>query len=311
VFLDDEAFGEGWGTWRNMAAQSENALARAMPGEKPLDLAWRMAVEMMQSWTACLLTVAPKTTTAWYNSAFPDQVFASAGIVQQPTMYGAVHYLDSYPGGVRSIKLQQGTMANGKPHHLLPWLTACTYGQMDAVQAWESTLHSYGGGATGFSYFGVFPAGCIDDPAKMLALSTATALATPFEDHFLDGTPLLPSDFNVTAGSVRAWSGMRLGLSHWLVLTPGAQAAHTAPSVVSLALKVAQPDQQVTWTACDLTTGEAHAVTQTTATGIAISKLELTRTTVLHVASGATTKCAKLPSDVWLPEPGYNFPLAP
>ena len=24
---------------------------------------------------------------------------------------------------------------------------------------------------------------------------------------------------------------------------------------------------------------------------------------------GAATKCTKLPSDVWLPKPGYNFPL--
>ena len=198
-------------------------------GLHELDLAYRMAVKMMQSWTDCLAKVSPQTTVAWYNSAFSDRIFASAGIVMQPTMYGGVHYLDSYPAEMRGMKLPQGRMADGKPHHLLPWLTACTYGQMDAVLAWESTLHSFGGGATGFSYFGVFPAGCFDDPAKLLALSTATALATPFEDHFLHGTPILPGEFTTTAGSLRVWSGVRLASSHWLVLTPGVQ-AHTLPS---------------------------------------------------------------------------------
>lgn len=182
-------------------ARSKNAQARRLPGESQLNLAWRMALEMMQSWTACLPSQSPNTTVAWYNSAFPDQIFASAGIVMQPSMYGAVHYLESYPASVRGYKLQQGTMSDGKTQHLLPWLTACTYGQMDAVLAWESALHSYGGGATGFSYFDVFPAGCFDDPAKILALSTATALAGMFEDHFLDGVPILPTEFNATEGS--------------------------------------------------------------------------------------------------------------
>lgn len=305
VFMDDEAFGSGWETWSIDAALSANAQARAMPREKPLDLAWRMAGEMMQSWTACLPKVSPHTTPAWYNSAFPDQVFASAGIVAQPSMYGAVHYLDTFPAEVRGSKLQQGKMANGKPHHLLPWLTACTYGQMSAVLALESALHSFGGGATGFSYFGVFPAGCFDDPAKMLALSTATALATLFEDHFMDGKPIIPKDFTATVGSLRAWSGMRLADSYWVVLTPGLP-THTLPSDIAVSLKVAQPDSVLTsWTSCDLTTGETHAVLQT-AKGITISDLKLTRTTVLHIASGAASKCTKLPADVWLPQPGYN-----
>ena len=43
VFIDEEAFGEGWETWKFEVELSANAQARAMPGEKPLDLAWRMA----------------------------------------------------------------------------------------------------------------------------------------------------------------------------------------------------------------------------------------------------------------------------
>ena len=150
----------------------------------------------------------------------------------------------------------------------------------------------------------------VADPAKLLALSTATALATPFEDHFLDGTPLIKGAVVATAGELRAWSGVRLGQSYWLVLTPGDQQGHTAAS--TLTVKVTLPpdgSELQSMEACDLTTGEAHTVTQTTATSITISKLKLTRTTVLQVAAGAAAKCAKLPSDVWLPEPGYNFPL--
>jgi hypothetical protein len=81
---------------------------------------------------------------------------------------------------------------------------------MSSVEAWEEALHSYGSGSTGFAYFGVFFHGCFDDPAKVLALSTATALAVPFEDHFMDGIPLMKGAVNTVAGELRAWSGMQL-----------------------------------------------------------------------------------------------------
>ena len=65
VFVDDEAFGEGWNTWKFEAGLSANAKARAMPREKPLDLAWRMASEMMKEYTGCLAQVAPATNVHW------------------------------------------------------------------------------------------------------------------------------------------------------------------------------------------------------------------------------------------------------
>ena len=121
VFMDDEAFGEGFGTWRYEAASSANAAARAVPGEKPLDLGWRMAAEMMAAWTDCVAISSPKTTVAWYGGGFPDPVYSSAGISAQPSeyMYGPMHYLLSYANSVRSAKQHQGKLAQGKRRHLI------------------------------------------------------------------------------------------------------------------------------------------------------------------------------------------------
>jgi hypothetical protein len=192
---------------------------------------------------------------------------------------------------------------------------------MDAVQAWEESLHSFGSGATGFAFFGVFFHGCFDDPAKLLAMSTATALAMPFEDHFMDGEPLIKGDVNAIQGDLRAWSGVVLAGSVWLVLTPGDQQGHTLPSTLTVTVSLppqslplagelspAMSEQTLTEavSACDLTTGETHPVSQTT-DGVTIGPLALTRTTVLHVASGAGAKCAKPPQGMWLPRPGFNY----
>ena len=86
---------------------------------------------------------------------------------------GPQHYLKTYPQRIRELKQQQHTMAGGKVRHFLPWVTACTYGQISAVDVFDSMLHTYGGGATGFSFF---IDSCFDDMGKVLALSTATAL---------------------------------------------------------------------------------------------------------------------------------------
>lgn len=195
-------------------------------------------------------------------------------------------------------------MADGKPRHLLPWLTACTYGQMDAVLTWEGALHTFGGGATGWSFFCT---DCFDDPAKILALSTATALAAPFEDHFMDGMPLISGTLTVASGDLRAWSGVRLGSSTWLVLTPG-KAGLTRPSdlTVSLALPTSDSPEasptdggSVAYSACDLTTGQEYKVApDSSAAGSSLTiQAALVRTTVVHVAA-ITTSCVerKLPA---------------
>ena len=162
--------GEGWNSWKFEAALSANAQLRAMPGEKPLDLAWRMAAETFSRFTSCLPKVSPKTSVHWYGYGpecpFEDKIFADASISMGPSEYGQPHYLANYADSLRQVKQQQAPMEGGKARHLLPWLTACTYGTMDAVQAWEEALHAFGSGATGFAFFGVFFHGCFDDVSR-------------------------------------------------------------------------------------------------------------------------------------------------
>jgi hypothetical protein len=312
VYVDDEAFGEGWETWKFEASLSANAQSRAMPGEKPLDLAWRMAAEMMADFTHCLDTESPMTNVHWYGYGpecpFPDRIFADAGISMGPSEYGQPHYLAQFVDSLRQVKQQQAPMRNGRPRHLLPWLTACTYGQMDAVQAWEEALHAFGAGATGFSFFGVFFHGCFDDPAKLLALSSAVSLATPYEDYFLDGVPLVKGALTASAGELRAWSGVQFESSLWLVVTPGDDQGHTRPSTLTLQVVLSELDSfEQPVAACDLTTGRKLSVVHIADGSLTISNMQLARTTVLHVGPDLGDKCEKVPSDVWLPEPGYNF----
>lgn len=110
-----------------------------------------------------------------YGDPFPDELLAASGVSEQPSEYGPQHYLQTFPGRVRNSKLRQGVMAGSKPRHLLPWLTACTYGQMEAPLLLASTLHMFGAGATGFSFF---IDSCMDDGAKFLALATAIQYVT-------------------------------------------------------------------------------------------------------------------------------------
>lgn len=84
--------------------------------------------------------------------------------------------------------------------------------------------------------------GCFDDPAKLLALSSAISLATPFEDHFLDGVPLAKGALTATAGELRAWSGVQLNSSLWLVITPGDAQGHTKASELTLHVALPEPD---------------------------------------------------------------------
>jgi hypothetical protein len=312
VFMDDEAFGEGFGTWRYEVALSANAAARAVPHEKPTDLAWRMAAEMMAAWTACVAASSPKTTVAWYGGGFPDPVYSAAGISAQPSEYGPMHYLSSFASSVRSAKQHQGKMGQGKPRHLLPWLTSGTYGQMSALLTWEGALHAFGGGATGWSFFFTDN---FDDPGKILALSTATALAVPFEDELIHGTPLISTAVQVVEGLLRAWSGVQLPTttsSHWLVLTPGKE-GRTQPSNVTITLTLpdggddnANEDGGLKYIACDLTTGHSYHTTAAKSGRLGI-KAALQRTTVVHVsAAAACDETKKLPADAWLPVGGYN-----
>lgn len=119
-----------------------------------------------------------------------------------------------------------------------------------------------------------------DDPGKILALSTATALATPFEDHFVRGAPLISTALKVVDGELRAWSGVQLGPSHWIVLTPGKE-GRTQPSNVTITLAV--PRSVGKYIACDVTTGQTHHVMET-GTGLVAIRAALSRTTVAQLS---------------------------
>ena len=80
-----------------------------------------------------------------------------------------------------------------------------TYGEMTAEALLDGALLSLGAGATGFAFFDWLS---LDDGGKILALSTAVALAAPFEDLFFEGKSLTQLDI-VTTENVLAWSGMQ------------------------------------------------------------------------------------------------------
>jgi hypothetical protein len=300
IFMDDEQLGSGWTSWKDNAALSANAAARAFSGESRADLAWRMASEMFSNWTRCLLSVAPNTRVGWFGREFPYQMFTDAGITPQLPAYSVQHYLKDFPREVRYQRLTQFATAkpraDGKPHHVLPWLTSCTWGQMTAVDVLESTLHSFGGGATGFAFY-YMP--CFDDPGKLLALSTAAAMAGAFEDLLMDGQPMR-TDAVVSTAGLRQWSGMQRGTEYWVVLTPG-RARFTASALVQATLTtnetLSAPSHS--YAACDIMTGVKYML------GLGPQlrmNLRLTATTVLHIAPvHAGTTCVKVCGDVWLP----------
>eukprot|EP00039_Didymoeca_costata_P020902 m.342807 g.342807 ORF g.342807 m.342807 type:complete len:866 (+) comp21856_c0_seq1:104-2701(+) len=251
IYIDDEVYGAGWDTWRFLVTQSANAAARRLPTESDENLAYRMVNEVFQSWTECLSTVSPKTNIGWYGTPFPDALMAQNGISMQPSEYGPQHYLPALSYSLRMAKLRQAPMSAGKTRHLVPWLTACTYGQMTAAETLSSTLHSFGSGATGFSFF---QADCFDDMGKILALSRAIEFVVPFEDIFIKGTPAnisMGADSNV----LEAASGMTYGLDSWIVLTPTMGATQVK---FNLKIDAAQPNTE--FQVCTLNTGQVNAI---------------------------------------------------
>jgi hypothetical protein len=76
---------------------------------------------------------------------------------------------------------------------------------MTAEALLDGALLSLGAGATGFAFFDWLS---LDDGGKILALSTAVALAAPFEDLFFEGEPLTQLDI-VATENILAWSGMQ------------------------------------------------------------------------------------------------------
>jgi hypothetical protein len=171
------------------------------------------------------------------------------------------------------LRVQKQQMVDdGKGRMFIPTLTAATYGEMDATAVLDGTLHSFGVGSTGFAFFS---SADFDDGGKILAMSTAAALAAPFEDHFFLGRPLVAVlDIEEAASeNILAWSGMSYQNSLWVVLTPRANGAKTT-------LKFTDGNG-VAASACDLVTSKTVTLKDLTFSAV------LEGSIVLHIATDA------------------------
>eukprot|EP00045_Choanoeca_perplexa_P012129 m.131083 g.131083 ORF g.131083 m.131083 type:complete len:860 (-) comp15898_c0_seq3:38-2617(-) len=203
IFADDEGWGDGYRSWSLNVAQSANANQRRLPGENDENLGIRMVQEMLVSWTNCYEELSPTTKMGYYGDNFPGATFAAAKIRPQPSAYGPMHYPSSLFDWLQGYKRALPVGAK----EMLPWVTACTYGQMTAAEVFASMMHIYASGSTGFSFF---IESCFDDLGKMLALSRSTAIMAPFYPLLLNGEPLAEMlDVVSVSPSVTAWSGVR------------------------------------------------------------------------------------------------------
>jgi hypothetical protein len=67
----------------------------------------------------------------------------------------------------------------------------------------------------------------------------------------MEGTPMVDNELDVVGGQLRSWSGMRLGSSRWLVLTPGG-AHRTSQSNVTVEVALGEGEGDASdYTACD------------------------------------------------------------
>ena len=297
IFVDDEGFG-GWSSWRLHVAASANAANKRFPGESDDELAWRMTDEMLRSWSSCLdapeFESSPPAIVFYGDGPAPDDIMARNGFTGSPSPYGPIHHLSMYPRWLRIQKQQMHK--DGVGRQFLPWLTAGTYGSMTAAATLDGALHSFGVGATGFAFFS---SSDFVDGADILALSTATALAAPFEEIFFSGTPLNDADV-LAQQNVLAWSGMTLGGSTWAVVTPAIPGEAT--SITFANADVLQ--------ACDLVAGKAVKLQPGNidqANAGAVFTAELDSTVVLHISADSSTGPAcgaaqSLGKNIWWPQ---------
>lgn len=255
VFADNEAWGDAWNKWYKdgYVLKSANAQAQRLPDETDENLAFRMLVQMLAGWVSCLPQVSPRTQPMWYGTALaPVEAFLAAGVVPQYSTYSDIFSPVQWPAKVRRQKQLLGSQAP-----LVPWLTSCCWGQMNADELRSAVLHSFGSGAGGFSWFRDI---CFDDPGKLLALSNAVAVVGHHEAHLAQGMPaLLGVDVKMSERSGKAplvWSASAHGRSMWLALTP-----HRGQTVMRLAValgdETADPDEESSTTACVATAANA------------------------------------------------------
>ena len=303
VFVDDEGMG-GFDSWRLHVASSQNAMKRRRPGETLDSLAYRMADGMLAQWSQCLNSKAdfpggPPRIFFYGMGPAPDAIMNKNGFTGTPSPYGPVHHLSMYADWLKVLK--QGMLDSGKGRQFLPWITGGTYGDMSSSAVLDGMLHSYGVGATGFAFFS---AADFDDGGKILAMSTATALAAPFEDYFLQGSTLTSADVDESQSeNVLAWSGMKYeqqggggGVRLWVVITPSKPGRQTTLHFTIKGMAI---------TACDLVGGAATTLSKAPQT-VRFEK-SLQSSAVLHIAEGASSgpgcdKSQPIAKNMWWPE---------
>ena len=199
VFADDEGWGDAWQKWYNKGyvLKSNNALAQRLPGESDENLAFRMTQQMLAGWVSCIPKISPRTQPMWYGTALARaEAFEAVGIIPQYSTYSDIFDPASWPS---VLKRQKQLLGDKAP--LVPWLTSCCWGQMNADELRSATLHSFGSGAGGFSWFRDI---CFDDPGKLLALSDSIAVAGHHEEHLSSGTPaLIGEELKIRGGGER------------------------------------------------------------------------------------------------------------
>lgn len=146
-------------------------------------------------------------------------------------------------------------------------------------------------------------ASLVDDPAKILALSTAAGLAAPFTEHFFTGISMAaPDQLSYDTASVMVAAGMRIGFDCWLVVSP----VHSVAAVqakVKLHLPFGSAKKV---SACEIISGLAYTFA-VGADGAVELELPLAGTAVLHltVASGGAGLPALgapcIPTQLWTP----------
>jgi hypothetical protein len=151
VFADNEGWGDAWNKWYKdgYVLKSANAQSQRLAGETDENLAFRMLVQMLAGWVSCLPKVSPTTQPMWYGTALaPPDAFLAVGIIPQYSTYSDIFSPVQWPATVRRQKQLLGSKAP-----LVPWLTSCCWGQMNADELRSATLQSFGSGAGGFSWF--------------------------------------------------------------------------------------------------------------------------------------------------------------
>ena len=299
IFVDDEGFPTSW-QYAQYGHLSANAAARRLPNESDFDLAYRMVKEFLQMWSECLADMpsasGARTMIGYYDTTFDPGQFQPEGFVAMPSEYDIQKDTRQFGKSIQEYRRRMvhvpqpdGLGPPGqltKTRQLLPVLTACTYGQADALDVFTGALHTFAGGASGFSFFA---GACFDDPGKVLALSTAAALAAPYAEHFFTGTPIVEPDQLRNQSNVLAAAGMRSGLDCWLVVTP----ARAGEVGLELRLPFAGSS---TVAACELISGRAFSFD--VEGGAASLRLRALGTVVLHLGDPAVP-CAATP--LWYP----------